>query len=418
VGDFDVDLGNLFRRESGRMTSALTRLFGVRNLPLVEDVVADALTKAVEIWKISGVPENPAAWLTAAAKNRAIDVLRRERTARTFEPELAAALSTEWSLVPAVDEAFGDEVIEDEQLRMMFACCHGRLAEEVRIALVLNLMCGFAAREIAHAFLVSESAMEKRLSRGKAALAEAGALPEVTHERVAEHLPSVHRALYLLFNEGYHGAHPSGAVRAELCREAIHLTVLLANVEETALPATHALLALMCFCAARLPGRRDEAGELVALDAQDRSKWDRELVKRGEKAMERSAAGAELTTYHVEAAIAYEHATAPSRAETAWHRIVAMYDMLGQLAPSPVVSLNRAIALGEAEGPERALAAIAELEKDDRLASYPFLAAAKGEQLAKLGRGAEARAAFERAAGLARSDTERRYLEGRAARCG
>src|SRR5262245_33311080 len=159
------------------MTSALTRLFGVRNLPLVEDVVADALTKAVEVWKISGVPENPAAWLTAAAKNRAIDVLRRERTARTFEPELAAALSTEWSLVPAVDEAFGDEVIEDEQLRMMFACCHGRLAEEVRIALVLNLMCGFAAREIAHAFLVSESAMEKRLSRGKAALAEAGALP-------------------------------------------------------------------------------------------------------------------------------------------------------------------------------------------------------------------------------------------------
>ncbi len=424
MGEFDADLGNLFRRESGRITSALTRLFGVHNLPLVEDVVGDALTKAVEVWKISGVPDNPAAWITAAAKNRAIDVLRRERNARTAEPELAAALSTEWTLVGTVDEAFGDEVVRDEQLRMMFACCQRTLAPEVSVALVLNLLCGFGAREIAHAFLVPLTTMEKRVARGKAALAEAGRLPEVTAERAREHLASVHSALYLLFNEGYHGAHASGAVRAELCAEAIHLTSMLTERAATATPATWALLALMCLTAARLPARRREGGALLALGEQDRAKWDRALIERGRAALVRAALDPDraryedgLSTYHFEAEIAQLHAEAPSREGTRWGDIVAIYEALLRFAPSPVVALNRAIARGEADGLEHALADLRALERDERLAAYPFLPAALGDVLARLGRQGEARAAFSRAADLARSEEERAFFVARSSAC-
>ncbi len=399
------------------MTSALTRLFGTKNLALVEDVVSDSLVKALEVWRFSGVPDNPSAWLMAAAKNRAVDVLRRERTARKFAPELEAVLSTEWTLVPAVHEAFGDETVKSEQLRMMFACCHSRLPEEVQVALVLNLLSGFGAHEIAQAFLVSDAAMEKRLARGKEKLAEQGSLPEVTKERVTEGLGSVERALYVLFSEGYHGAHASQTIRVELCAEAVHLTMLLVSEREIARPSTLALLALMCLCAARLPARTSAEGELVALDAQDRALWDKLLIERGLGALEASAAGDELTTYHVEAAIAAEHAMAPSRAETNWARIVEMYGTLMRLSPSPVVALNRAIAVGEAEGPERALEELAAIEDADRLDAYPFHAAAIGEQLLRAGRLLEAKSHFERARSRARSPVEQRYLDAKIAQC-
>jgi RNA polymerase sigma factor (sigma-70 family) len=398
------------------MTSALTRLFGLHNLPLVEDVVGDSLIRALEVWKFSGVPDNPGAWLMATAKNRAVDVLRRERTARRFAPDLEAVLSTEWSLVPAVHDAFCDEAVKNEQLRMMFACCGARLAEEVQVALVLNLLAGFGAREIAQAFLVSDAAMEKRIARGKQTLAQSGALPEVTPERVAEGLPAVHRALYLLFNEGYHGAHAVQTVRVELCAEAIHLTALLASDPAVAGPTTNALLALMCLSAARLPARSDTGGDLVALDAQDRTRWDKQLIARGLVALEDSAIGDELTTYHVEAAIAAEHATSPSRAATNWPRIVSMYGMLMTLAPSPVIALNRAIAIGEAEGPARALEALDRIEDAERLESSPFLAAAIAEQLVRAGRIPEAIARYEEARAKARGPTERRYLDAKIAR--
>lgn len=417
IGTGDVDLGNLFRREAGRMTSALTRVFGPQNLPLVEDVVHDALARALEVWKFSGVPENPAAWLTAAAKNRALDVLRREKTARTYEPQLAAALSTEWALVPTLEEAFSEEVIKDEQLRMMFACCHAQLGEEVQVALILHLLSGFGAREIAAAFLASEPAIAKRLQRGKERLAEAGALPPVDEARVAAHLSTVLRALYLLFNEGYHGANRAGSVREELCLEALHLVSLLASSELTARPSTHALFALMCLAGARLPARRDSAGALVALEDQERALWDRSLVQRGLAALEASAEGEEITSYHVEAAIAYEHAVAPSRAETRWDRIVVLYETLMCLTPGPVVALNRAIAVGEAEGPDRGLDELRAIEEATRLDDYPFYAAARGEMLLRAGRAAEARVAFTQAQAKARTPDEERWFEHRLAAC-
>ena len=346
---------HLFRREWGRMVAALTRIFGVHNLALAEDVVQDAFCRALATWKVRGLPDNPSAWLMATAKHRALDVVRRERTARTFAPELGRLLETEWTLAPLVEESFGASTIRDEQLRMMFSCCHPRLPEEVQLALILNILCGFGALEIAGAFLSSRAAIEKRITRGKKVLAGARTLFDLGDAEFAARLSTVRRALYLLFNEGYHGASAESAVRAELCHEAIRLTALLREHPPAATPTTAALAALMCLNAARLATRVDAAGELSALVDQDRSRWDARLVAEGLALLEASATGAELSPYHVEAAIAATHASARRLEDTDWSTIVSLYDRLMSLAPSPVVALNRAIAVGERDGAARGL---------------------------------------------------------------
>ena len=209
---------HLFRRESGRMVAALTRIFGVQNLALAEDVVQDAFCRALEVWSFRGVPENPAAWLMAAAKNRALDVLRRERTARTYEPELSRFLQSEWTLVPVVEEMFTDKAIKDDQLRLMFSCCHPRLPEEAQVMLILHILCGFGIDEVASAFVTTYTAVEKRIPRAKKVLAASNRLFDTqAPSDFSTHLPAVLRALYLLFNEGYHGASAEFAVRGELC---------------------------------------------------------------------------------------------------------------------------------------------------------------------------------------------------------
>jgi RNA polymerase sigma factor (sigma-70 family) len=259
---------HLFRCEAGRMVAALTRIFGVHNLALVEDVVQDAFCRAVELWNVRGVPENPTGWLMATARNRALDVLRRQRTARQFAPELGRLLDSEWTRAPAVDEAFADHVIRDEQLRMMFSCCHPRLPETAQLALILNILCGFSAGEVAAAFLESRPAIEKRISRGKKVLADAARLFQLTDAQFTVRLSVVRRALYLLFSEGYHGASPESAVRTELCHEAIRLTGSLTEHAAAGGPETNALAALMCLHAARLPARCGAGGALTSLFAQ------------------------------------------------------------------------------------------------------------------------------------------------------
>jgi RNA polymerase sigma-70 factor (ECF subfamily) len=408
---------HLFRRESARMIAALTRVFGVHNLALAEDVVQDALCRANELWKVRGVPDNPAAWLMSAAKNRAIDILRRERTARTFAPELGRLLETEWTLAPILDEAFSPHTIRDEQLRMMFSCCHPRVPEAAQLALILNVLCGFGAREIANALLLGEAAVEKRISRGKEALSGAKRLFDLRDAEFEQRLETVRRALYLLFNEGYHGASPESPVRAELCGEALRLVLLLREHSAAATPATHALGAVMCLHAARLPSRLDAAGELNPFIDQDRSRWDHALVAQGLQLLDESATGVEMSTYHVEAAIAAVHAAAPSVEETDWRAIVALYDRLMALAPSPVVALNRAIAIGQLEGPARGIQALQAIEDRERLATYPFYPAALGELELQRSRLDEARTHFREALDLARSDAERRYLHKRLQRC-
>jgi len=242
---------HLFRRESGRMVAALTRIFGVHNLALAEDVVQDAFCRALEIWRIRGVPENPSAWLMATAKNGALDVLRRERTARSFAPELSRFLQSEWTLAPVVEELFAADAIKDDLLRMMFSCCQPRLSEQAQVALALHILCGFSVDEIASAFVTTHAATEKRLTRAKKVLAGSKTLFDIAAPAdFSARLPAVHRALYLLFNEGYHGASAETAVRVELCREAMRLNALLLGHPLGTTPTTYALAALMCLDAA------------------------------------------------------------------------------------------------------------------------------------------------------------------------
>jgi RNA polymerase sigma factor (sigma-70 family) len=408
---------HLFRREKGRIVAALTRVFGVHNLALAEDVVQDALCRALEVWKLRGVPENPSAWLMATARNRALDVIRRERTARTFAPELGRLLESEWTAAPALAEQLEPDAIRDDELRMMFSCCHPRLPEEAQVALVLHILCGFGVGEIASTFLSKEGAIEKRISRGKKVLAGSKALFELAPAGdFPARLGAVQRALYLLFNEGYHGASES-AVRVELCEEAMRLAVLLLRHPPAATPATHALAALMCLHAARLPARLDGGGDLIPLLEQDRARWDRALVAEGERLLERSASGDEVTEYHVEAAIAWVHAEARSAEETRWDRIVSLYDTLLAIRPSPVVALQRALAVAQVDGPERGLDAIRAIAQSERLAAYPFYFAALGELELRRGQGAIAGEHFRAALSLARSSMERRFLEARLAAC-
>jgi RNA polymerase sigma-70 factor (ECF subfamily) len=417
-GDHPRELDDhLFRRESGRMVAALTRIFGVHNLALAEDVVQDAFVRAMEVWRLRGVPQNPAAWLMTAAKNRALDLLRRERTARTFAPEMGRLLETEWTLSPAVNEAFAVHTIRDEQLRMMFSCCHPRLTEEVRVALILNILCGFSAAEIAAAFLTGRAAVEKRISRGKQVLAASKRLFDLADAEFLARLETVHRALYLLFNEGYHGSSAQLSVRADLCAEAIRLVMLLREYPSADTPATNALGALMHLHAARLATRIDVEGELSRLTDQDRSRWDARLIDRGLALLDRSATGDALTSFHLEAAIAAEHVRAPSVAETSWETIVGLYDRLMTLGPSPVVELNRAIAIGERDGPAAGLTALESIEDRERLDHYPFYHAAMAELELKQGRADDARVHFAAAIKLSRNPMERRFLERRVAAC-
>ncbi|QSQ27203.1 RNA polymerase subunit sigma-24 [Pyxidicoccus parkwayensis] len=408
---------HFFRRESGRMVSALTRIFGVHNLELAEDVVQDAFCRAMEVWKTRGIPENPSAWLMLAAKHRALDIVRRERTARTFAPELGRLLETEWTLAPLIDEAFAANTVRDEQLRMMFSCCHPRLPEEAQLALILNILCGFGAGEIASALLTGRAAIEKRISRGKKVLAGSRKLFDLADAEFASRLETVRRALYMLFNEGYHGASAKGAVRAELCEEAMRLTALLLEHPPAATPTTYALAALMCLHVARLPARIDSAGDLSGLVDQDRSRWDARRIEEGLALFEGSASGEEMTPYHLEAAIAVVHSSARSLEETDWGAIVSLYDRLMDVAPSPVVALNRAIAMGERDGAERGLEALQAIEDRERLDSYPFLPAALGEMELRRGKRDAARKHFRAALGLARNETERRFLEKRLRDC-
>ncbi len=400
------------------MVATVSRIFGMHNLKLAEDAVQDAFCRALEVWKVRGLPENPSAWLITAAKNRALDVIRRERTARRFAPELDRELRSEWTLVQAVEEQFSANAIRDDLLRMMFSCCHPAMPEDAQVALILNILCGFGVAEIAAAFMLTPAASTKRITRAKQILARSKRLFEVTSRRdFAARLPAVHRALYLLFNAGYHGASAEAAVRGELCREAIRLARAVVEHPLGAVPETHAVCALMCLNAARISARLDFAGNLLSLFEQDRRRWDQALIAQGLAFLESSAAGANISEYHVEAAIAAVHARAPTVEATSWDEIVTLYRLLMQIRPSPVVALNQAIAICQSAGASAGLAALQAIEHADRLAAYPFYSAAFGELELRLGHRESARGHFRTALGLARNPEEQRFFSRRLAAC-
>lgn len=403
----------LFRRESSRIIAALSRILGLDRLTMAEDVAQDVFCRALEVWKLRGMPANPSAWLMKAAKNRAIDLLRRERTARNV-PLDNAVFASEWTLVPAVNEAFSAEAIEDDQLRMMFTCCDPALSEETQVVLMLRLLCGFGVTEIASAFLSKRTAVEKRIERGKKVLACSKDLFDMADSELPERLPAVQRTLYLLFNEGYHASSEDRLVRGELCREAMRLVKSLLERPSVATPTTYALAALMWLHAARLPARVDRNGDLVRLEDQDRLLWDAGLIAKGNDFLNRSASG-DLTQYHLEAAIAFVHCAAARPDETDWPRLVWLYDELLRIHPSPVIALNRAIAIAQANGAESGIAELRAIPEARRLAPYPFFPAALAELEMRTGNMQGAREHFEAAAALARNARERKFLRSRAA---
>ena len=365
----------LFRRESGRLISVLIRLLGPQNLTLAEDVVQEAFVAALRDWSSHGVPDNPPAWLLTAARRRAIDAIRRERTRRTFAADFAKFLDSEWTLAATVDEAFSEPLIKDDQLRMIFMCCHPSLPPEGRVTLVLKTLCGLSVTAIARALLTSESTINKRLYRTRLALR--GVQFEIP---AAEDLPEardiVHTALYLLFNEGHLSTTDKPILR-ELCRDAMVLTQLLADDGAIATSDTLALLALMCFNAARLESRLDQDGHLVPLDEQNRSLWDRALIRHGYQCLVRSSQMDEsaASRFHLEAAIAARHCSAPSFAETDWISICHLYDRLLEQTSSPMVVLNRAVAVSYRDGPEAAIPLVEAVYRSGELPHSQVVAA-------------------------------------------
>jgi RNA polymerase sigma-70 factor (ECF subfamily) len=406
---------HFFRHEWGRLVAVLVRIFGVHNLTLAEDVAQDSLWRAMQVWKETGLPEEPSAWLTTVAKRRVIQELRRDRTRRMAAPELARLLESEWTRVPAIEELFSPPAVRDDPLRMMFSLAQTRLPEASRVGLVLNVLCGFSEEEVAAAFLTTKEAMAKRLQRAKGIVANSRSLFELTDADLPARLESVQSALYLLFGEGYHGASAEATIRANLCAEAMRLVDLLVAHPLTATPSTLALAALTRLHAARLASRTDEAGALLPLHEQDRAKWDAELIQDGLRLLERSAVGESVSAFHVEAAIAACHATSKRADDTPWAQIASLYDTLFGLRPSPVVALSRAIALGKCHGPERGLRALDEIADPDVLARYPFYPAARGEFSLALGRSREAAQHFAAALRLARNPNERAFFERRLA---
>jgi RNA polymerase sigma-70 factor (ECF subfamily) len=390
---------DLFRRESARLVAALVRVLGAARVALAEDVVHDALVRAMQSWRF-GVPDDPAAWLLTVARNRAIDVLRAERR-----------LAPESEIEGAVDLALSPDADAENQLAMMFAVCDEALAPETHVTAILRFLCGLSPPEIARAFLVEVDTIDRRLVRARRQLEERGQLAEeAAPEKVRARQASVEQALYLLFNEGYEAVLPA------ICADALRLCEILLGARGIDPKSVHALAALFCFGSARLATRRTADGVLVPLEEQDRSQWDTTLVARGIAHLGASVGGSALTRRHLEAGIAFEHVRAPSIAETDWAKIVDYYDALLGLAPDPVIALNRAVALAELRGFAAGRAALDALAGEPKLASYSPYFAARADLARRAGDVAEARSAYERAIALARTDAERRAHERRLAK--
>ncbi len=400
---------HLFRHESGKMLSVLVRLFGLQQVEIAEDLVQETLLNAFETWRLKGLPDNPRAWLYRAAKNRTIDFLRRERNFhQRIAPNLARQSADEQEAPVWIDTLFLDSEMEDAQLRMMFACCHPSIPVEAQLALVLRNLCGLSAGEIASALLTPEETIAKRLYRAKEKIRQENLTLEApAGAALVDRLDAVLQAVYLLFNEGYKSASAPTVIRRDICMEALRLGDLLCRHPLSGLPKTQALQALMCFHASRFDARLDDSGDIILLEQQDRSRWDQALIARGYAHLHASTGGDELHEYHLEAAIASYHASAPAFAKTNWKAIFYCYDLLLKINPAPVVALNRAIALGYAEG---AKAGIEALQAIEGLENNYLYHTALGDFWVKAGSADMARTAYTQAMAFARLEAERRVI--------
>lgn len=396
-----------------RLIATLSRM--LRDVPLAEELTQDALVAALEAWPIIGVPDNPGAWLMTTARRRALDVLRRGKMLADKHDMLARDMLQEQRIVPDFDAALDDD-IGDELLRLVFTACHPILSREARAALALRMICGLTTSEIARAYLVPEATISQRIVRAKRTLSGSGLGYETRGgEALSERLASVLEVVYLIFNEGYLAARGEEWLRPQLCDEALRMGRVLAGLAPDE-PEVHSLVALMDLNAARARARTDASGDPILLMEQNRSLWDRSQIRRGLRALERARElGGAGRFYALQAAIAACHATAETAADTDWRHIAQLYAELARLVHSPIIELNRAVAVGMADGPQAGLDILDEIATAPALSAYHHLPAVRGDFLQRLGRLAEARQAFEAAAHLATNGRERALMERRAA---
>ena len=400
----------LYRSESGRVLATLVRLLG--DLDLAEESMHEAFAAALESWTVAGVPDKPRPWLISTARFKAIDAMRRRARFDRAQRDLVADMESRVADAPTGNEEIEDEEIEDDRLRLIFTCCHPALPPEGRVALTLREICGLTTEEIARAFLVTPATLAQRIVRAKAKIRETPIPYEVpTPEELPERLDAVLQVIYLVFNEGYSAAAGAEVTRAELTGEAIRLGRLLIELQPE--PEVIGLLALMLLQESRRASRTSPTGELVLLEAQDRSLWNREQIAEGVALVETALNSRRFGPYTLQAAIAAVHAEAASAARTDWRQIVALYDQLVRIHASPVVHLNRAVAIAERDGPDAGLAHIDALLGQGELADYYLAHSARAEMYRRLGRAVEARAAYEKALALTQQEPERRFLQER-----
>jgi RNA polymerase sigma-70 factor, ECF subfamily len=415
VPETDRLLEHLFRHQAGRLTARLTRLLGPAHVALAEDTVQEAMLRAFQTWPYQGTPSNPAGWLFRVAHNIAIDAVRRDKVFGDKADAIVAALTSSATSLPT--DPHVEEQLQDDELRMIFMCCHPALSREASVALSLKTVGGFGVREIARAFLADDAAIAQRLLRAKRQIRdEQLSLDLPAGGALSGRLDAVLAVIYFMFNEGYAAHGGEDLIRQDLCYEALRLGRLVARAS-IATPRVHALVALMALQAARLDARVDHAGDLVLLDEQDRGHWDQRLIGMGFHHFDRAIGGDDVSEYHVQAAIAATHTRALDPSAVDWPLILGLYDQLLSINPSPVVALNRAVALAKVRGAAEALAAIAPLERDPKLRRYYLLLAVRGHLLLEVGRVPDAAKAFRAALACPCSDPERRFLQRKLAMC-
>ena len=402
---------HFFRHEAAKMTSTLTRIFGLEHLNRAEDVVQETLIRALQTWPYYGIPKNPSAWMTQVAKNLALDLIRRDKIFRNKENEIAHLMEQISADGESTDTEARPDGIADDRLRMMFTCCHPCIPPEMQVALALKTLCGFNPAEIARAFLTSEAAIAKRLTRAKQKIHQEHIQFEIpAGQELTRRLDSVWQTLYLLFNEGYKASAGEHLIRAELCHEAIHLTTLLAEHPAGNEPQTHALLALMLLNGARLPARLDSEGNILRLEEQNRTHWDQSMIARGLYHLMQSTAADHVSDYHLQAAIAACHCAAKDYGSTDWRRILSLYDRLVEMDDSPIVSLNRAVAVANVHGARAGLEAVQAIGDLKQLNGYHLLYAVLGEFEADLNHRETALQYFRKALELTTLKSEQLFL--------
>lgn len=401
---------HLFRHEAGKMIAVLTRIFGIHNLELVEDTVQETFLKALQVWKYHCLPDNPSAWLMQVARNKTIDLLRRQQKLSDISEELASQL--QFDTEHAIGQFFLDTEIADSQLRMIFTCCHPALKPEDQVALTLKTVSGFGVQEISKALVSNEAVIQKRLYRAKEYIKAHAIRFEIPlGQALQDRLETVYTVLYLLFNEGYNSMKADELIRYDLCAEAIRLCKLLSEHPVASSPPGFALLSLMCFQSSRFDSRIGEDDTIILLEHQDRSKWDKELIRMGYYYLNRSSTGDLLSVYHIESAIAAEHCLAPDFASTNWQSLLRLYDYLLEQKPIPVVQLNRAILLAQLHDLTAAIDTILDIPGIDTLLKHHYIyPAVLGDLYGKAGNVGEARRYLEKAYELTPSLAEKKLL--------